>query len=70
MKTFREFLKWGVTVVGSTHETCLQEFIVILKRMLENYNKFLKTCFMGSDQSLQIVHGSLADHVTRQHKRL
>ena len=28
-------------------ETYLQDFIVILKRMLENYNKILKTCFVG-----------------------
>ena len=33
--------------VINTHETCLQECIVILKHLLENYNKFLKTCFMG-----------------------
>ena len=34
--------------LSSTHETCLQEFIAILKRMLENCNKFSKTCLMGS----------------------
>ena len=31
------------------HETCLQDFVVILKQTLQNYNEILKTCWFGDD---------------------
>ena len=36
----------GMLKSDSTEETFLQDFSVILKRMLRNYGKILKKCFL------------------------
>ena len=48
----RTWIEWDLSVMVPSllitpHETCLQDFIVILRHPLENYNNILKTCFLG-----------------------
>ena len=46
----------------STERTFLQDFLVILKRSLQNYQKILKKCFLGTTRRTLMLSANIKSH--------